>query len=117
MWMTEFAQPGQAPGSRPAERRAAASLSSQWLGLVLEELDHGVVLLNGAGRVLHANLAARASLDDNHPLEMVGPHLRARLRYRWPRRWKAPRRAAGAACCAWVTSAPSAAVPTSSSCR
>ncbi len=78
MWMNEFVQPGQAPG-RPHERRQAASLSSQWMGLVLEELDHGVVLLNGAGRMLHANLAARASLDDNHPLEVVGPHLRARL--------------------------------------
>ena len=79
MWMSEFVQPGQVPGSRPRERRAAASLSSQWMGLVLEELDHGVVLLNGAGRVLHANLAARASLDANHPLELVGQHLRARL--------------------------------------
>jgi hypothetical protein len=43
---------------------------------VLEELDHGVVLLNGAGRVLHANLAARATLDDNHPLEIGAAHLR-----------------------------------------
>jgi DNA-binding CsgD family transcriptional regulator len=79
MWMSEFVLPGQAPGSRPSERRGAASLSNQWLGLVLEELDHGIVLLNGAGRVLHTNLAARAALDDNHPLEVVGPHLRARL--------------------------------------
>lgn len=79
MWMSDFALPGQAPGARPAERRAAASLSTQWLGLVLEELDHGVVLLNGAGRVIHTNLAARQSLEANHPLEMVGPHLRARL--------------------------------------
>lgn len=80
MWMTEFTVPGHAPGGRPAERRGAASLSSQWMGLVLEELDHGIVLLNGAGRVLHANLTARAALDDgSHPLELVGPHLRARL--------------------------------------
>ena len=79
MWMSDFVLPGQAPNSRPRERRGAASLSNQWLGLVLEELDHGIVLLNGAGRVLHTNLAARAALDDNHPLEVVGPHLRARL--------------------------------------
>lgn len=80
MWMTDFAtQPGHGSGARPAERRAAASLSSQWLGLVLDELDHGVVLLNGAGRVLHTNLAARSWLQDSHPLELVGPHLRARL--------------------------------------
>ncbi|MDP1340565.1 hypothetical protein, partial [Klebsiella variicola] len=51
----------------------------QWLGLVLDELDHGVVLLNGAARVMHSNLAARASLEDNHPLEVVGQQLRARL--------------------------------------
>ena len=79
MWMSDMVPPGQASGSRPRERRAAASLSNQWMSLVLEELDHGVVLLNGAGRVLHTNLAARASLEDNHPLELVGQHLRARL--------------------------------------
>ncbi len=79
MWMPEFVQPGQVPGGRPRERRSAASLSSQWMGLVLEELDHGVVMLNGTGRVLHTNLAARVSLDNNHPLELVGQHLRARL--------------------------------------
>jgi DNA-binding CsgD family transcriptional regulator len=78
MWMNEFVQPGQVTGRRE-ERRQAASLSTQWMGLVLEELDHGVVLLNGAGRVLHTNNAARASLGDNHPLELVGTHLRARL--------------------------------------
>lgn len=79
MWVNDFVQPGPVPGRPREERRQAASLSSQWMGLVLEELDHGVVLLNGAGRMLHANLAARAALDDNHPLEVVGPHLRARL--------------------------------------
>jgi DNA-binding CsgD family transcriptional regulator len=79
MWMPEFVPPGQTPAGRPRERRSAASLSSQWMTLVLEELDHGLVLLNGAGRVLHTNLAARTSLDDQHPLELVGQHLRARL--------------------------------------
>lgn len=79
MWSSEHALQGQAPGTQTRERRAAASLSSQWMSLVLEELDHGVVLLNGAGRVLHCNGAARASLDDNHPLELVGQQVRARL--------------------------------------
>lgn len=81
MWMTDGIPPvpGQVPGFPSRERRAASSLSSQWLSLVLEELDHGLVLLNGAGRVLHCNHAARVCLDSNHPLEMVGPHLRARL--------------------------------------
>jgi DNA-binding CsgD family transcriptional regulator len=79
MLVNDFVQPGQVAGRPREERRQAASLSSQWMGLVLEELDHGVVLLNGSGRMLHANLAARASLDNNHPLEVVGAHLRARL--------------------------------------
>ena len=76
---TDVTQPGQLPGALHAERRGAASLSTQWMGLVLEELDHGIVLLNGAGRVLHTNLTARNALEGNHPLELVGPHLRARL--------------------------------------
>jgi DNA-binding CsgD family transcriptional regulator len=75
MWTTELAQ---GPGA-VVERRVASSRSSQWMSLVLEELDHGVVLLNAAGRVLHANRAAALSLADNHPLELVGPHLRTRL--------------------------------------
>ena len=79
MWTSEFAQPNPAAGTPSRERRAAASLSNQWMGLVLDELDHGVVMLNGSGRVLHCNQAAQANLADNHPLELVGPHLRARL--------------------------------------
>ncbi|MFT7722552.1 MAG: helix-turn-helix transcriptional regulator [Roseateles sp.] len=79
MWSTELTSTGPAAGPRSGERRAAASLTSHWMGLVLEELDHGVVLLNGAARVMHTNLAARAALEGGHPLEMVGPHLRARL--------------------------------------
>ncbi|MDN3918964.1 helix-turn-helix transcriptional regulator [Roseateles violae] len=65
-----------APSGRP-ERRQAASLSSHWLSLVLEELDYGVLLLNAAGRVLHCNLAARRSLDAHHPLQLAGAQLRA----------------------------------------
>jgi len=62
MWMNEFALPSQVAGSRPGhERRAAASLSNQWLGLVLEELDHGVVLLNGAGPT--TSEAARGTIE------------------------------------------------------
>lgn len=61
------------------ERRRAASLSSHWLGLVLEELDYGVLLLNQRGDVLHSNRAARQALaDELHPLQLVGGQLRVR---------------------------------------
>lgn len=83
MWMTDGMPPnplqGQNPGLIQRERRSAASLTNQWLNLVLEELDYGLVLLNGGGRVLHCNHAALQSLDGQHPLQLVGSHLRARL--------------------------------------
>ncbi len=85
MWTLEIAPPPAPVSAKPrlsparTERRAAASLSSHWMSLVLEELDHGVLLLNAAGAVLHCNLAARRSLDPSHPLELVGHQLRTRL--------------------------------------
>ncbi|MDC6170967.1 MULTISPECIES: helix-turn-helix transcriptional regulator [unclassified Roseateles] len=60
------------------ERRRAASLSSHWLGLVLEELDYGVLLLNQRGELLHSNRAARLAMDARHPLQLLGGQLRAR---------------------------------------
>jgi DNA-binding CsgD family transcriptional regulator len=60
------------------ERRRAASLSSHWLSLVLEELDYGVLLLNQCGEVLHSNRAARLTMNESHPLQVQGGHLRAR---------------------------------------
>ncbi|MDT9002092.1 helix-turn-helix transcriptional regulator [Paucibacter sp. APW11] len=61
-----------------SERRRVTSLSSHWLSLVLEELDYGVLLVNASGEVLHSNLAARHSLDPQHPLQLIGGRLRAR---------------------------------------
>lgn len=71
-----------APDSPPPrygvpERRRANSLSSHWLGLVLEELDYGLLMLNAGGRVLHCNRAARRGLDADHPLEIFEQQLRA----------------------------------------
>ena len=86
MWSTDYAaaagaamaqlQPSQTDS--PPERRRANSLSSHWMSLVLEELDYGVLLLNAAGRVLHCNLAARRSLDGEHPLQLQGKQVMAR---------------------------------------
>lgn len=68
--------PPTAYGQRP-ERRHASSLSSRWLSLVLEEFDHGVLLLDATGRVLHSNLAAQRALDEHHPLVIRNRQLRA----------------------------------------
>lgn len=73
------AAPAAAPGYRGPERRSAASQSSRWLSLMLDEIDYGMVLLNEAGQVLHVNHAARAELDGEHPLQLLGRELRARL--------------------------------------
>lgn len=62
-----------------AERRRAASLTSHWLGLVLEELDYGLLLVDASGELLHSNRAARLALRDSHPLQLLGGKLRARL--------------------------------------
>jgi len=73
--------PSIAAAALPArpERRRAASLSSQWLTLVLEELDYGVLLLNAGGQVLHCNLAARRCLEaGQHPLQLSDGHVSAR---------------------------------------
>jgi len=73
---TEPASAGLA-GLAAAERRHAASLSSHWMSLVLEELDYGVLLVNANGRVIHSNHAARRTLEDGHPLQLSGTQLRA----------------------------------------
>ncbi|MBV8503011.1 MAG: helix-turn-helix transcriptional regulator [Paucibacter sp.] len=67
---------GTVLGAAKSERRQAASLSSHWMSLVLEELDYGVLLVNAAGRVIHCNIAARRTLEDGHPLSIAGHQLR-----------------------------------------
>ena len=60
----------------PAERRGADSLSSHWLSLVLDELDHGLLLVTQLGLLLHCNAAARQALQQSqHPLELQGQQL------------------------------------------
>lgn len=64
---------------RGPERRSTASQGSRWLSLMLDEIDYGMVLLGESGQVLHVNHAARAELDGDHPLQLLGRELRARL--------------------------------------
>ena len=84
--IAEF-QGSQSPRLRPQpmppasyqgpERRAAGSPSTRWLSLMLDEVDYGMLLTEGL-RVLHANHAAHAERDGNHPLQIHGGTLRAR---------------------------------------
>ena len=46
--------------------------------LMLDEIDYGVLLLDGDAQVLHLNHAARCELDAQHPLQLLGRQLRAR---------------------------------------
>jgi DNA-binding CsgD family transcriptional regulator len=64
---------------RGPERRATGSQGARWLALMLDEIDYGMVLLSEAGQVLHVNHAAKAELDGDHPLQLQGRELRARL--------------------------------------
>lgn len=57
---------------------AMPGMSSQWLLRALDELDHGIAIVDGDGRVLHLNHVAQAELDGEHPLRLVAGELRAR---------------------------------------
>lgn len=59
----------------PARRPEALA---HWLLATLDEVDYGIVLIADSGHTVHANHAARAELDDHHPLELVGGTLRTR---------------------------------------
>lgn len=50
----------------------------QWLALMLDEIDYGMLLLADESTVLHANHVARKELDANHPLQLLGQQLRVR---------------------------------------
>lgn len=70
---------GQALGYRGPERRGGAALLARLMTQMLDEIDYGLLLLGDGHHVLHANHAARASLNAQHPLQLLGQELRARL--------------------------------------
>lgn len=74
-----FRAMGRALGYRGPEQRGAAAPLTRLLTLMLDEIDYGLLLLGEGGRVLHANHAARASLNAQHPLYLLGHELRTRL--------------------------------------
>ena len=65
-------------GTDDRERRAPASKGARWLMAALDEVDYGIFLLDGEAQVQHVNHTARAELDGDHPLQLVGLTLRAR---------------------------------------
>jgi DNA-binding CsgD family transcriptional regulator len=60
------------------EHLGSTSRGARWLTAALDEVDYGIVMLDGSAQVLHVNHTARAELDDAHPLQLVGLALRAR---------------------------------------
>jgi len=68
--------PWSAPPREPA--RADAPALARWSELMLDEIDYGVLLLDGDAQVLHMNHAARTELDAQHPLQLLGRQLRTR---------------------------------------
>jgi DNA-binding CsgD family transcriptional regulator len=49
-----------------------------WFARMLDEIDYGMLLVTDDRVVLHANHVARAELDAEHALQLLGAELRAR---------------------------------------
>lgn len=60
------------------ERRHVAAASHRRMAQVVDEIDYGLLVVNGDGRVCHANRTARRELDGLHPLQLQGSELHAR---------------------------------------
>ncbi len=67
--------PQHSPG---AEQRTRSPLAARWMAMMLDEIDYGMLLLDGDGQVLHVNQAARAEMTAEHPLHQQGDRLHAR---------------------------------------
>jgi hypothetical protein len=60
------------------ERQAHPRAFTTALAALLDQIDHGMLLVAEDRHVLHANHAARAELDAEHPLQLLGCTLRSR---------------------------------------
>ena len=72
------AQPAAPAPYHGPERRATPAPVQRWLGLLIDEIDYGMVLLTDDAQVVHVNHLARVELESGHPLEMRGRSLYAR---------------------------------------
>lgn len=57
---------------------APAATAPHWFARMLDEIDYGMLLVADDRVVLHANHVARAELDAEHPLQLLGAELRVR---------------------------------------
>jgi DNA-binding CsgD family transcriptional regulator len=68
--------------SRPTPNAAAMGNASaaapNWFASMLDEVDYGMLLVADDRIVLHSNHVARAELDAQHPLQLLGAELRVR---------------------------------------
>ena len=71
-------RPSANDGYRGPERRCRPSPLTGLLQAMLDEIDYGMLLVADGLRLLHANHVARAELDAEHPLQVLGQELRAR---------------------------------------
>ena len=72
---SESSAAGRAAGPRAQGHAAAAP---ECYALMLDEIDYGMLLVADERTVLHANHVARAELDHEHPLQLLGMELRVR---------------------------------------
>jgi hypothetical protein len=68
----------QRAGARKPTSQLAVWPVTFWLALMLDEVSHGMVLVDAQARVLHANHAARAECNAGHPLQLRQGELRVR---------------------------------------
>jgi DNA-binding CsgD family transcriptional regulator len=54
----------------PAMNDAPGLLAADWFATILDQIDYGIVAVDGDARVLHANCAARRVLRGLHPLQI-----------------------------------------------
>lgn len=60
------------------ERHAPPPPSATGLATLLDQIEHGMLLVAEDRHVVHANPVARAELDAEHPLQLLGGTLRSR---------------------------------------
>jgi DNA-binding CsgD family transcriptional regulator len=56
----------------------ASAAAPNWFASMLDEIDYGMLLVADDRIVLHSNHVARAELDAQHPLQLLGAELRVR---------------------------------------
>jgi len=74
----EAADAGAANDADDDAQADALEVVTPWLAHMLDQVDHGLLLLVDGSQVLHINHAAQQQLHARHPLQVVGGTLRVR---------------------------------------